>query len=397
MGRQSVIKASFGRGTFLHRTYQVWGHSGQHCPVARAEGCGSFSLRSGAPAPAGPLWVSATAEAPAADRLTERGPFAAPHAWVAFAGGRDAVYALRQGGKHIDRIDDQGAVTPFVSDDAMADWDELMVMEQPGHLFVIGMGPPPRGRRPADAASDEEPTSSGWQLAEVTEGGPGGARRLGPLTGLPMKPVNPYRSSAQGARTASEDGKMASLGVPQVLLLPDEGAEKNRWAMVWLEVIAPPYSWAHGRPQRGVPLTATAPPKKKAGARHGCGGPSSRTLDDRSVTKRAHVTRFAGARLLDDTVAWHGADVGDPLTLRLEAKVDGDQVVVALPSRVRPKGAEAASPHGPGDDDEELKLTHDEEVTALWFDPASGEGIVVVRDGERALFRLFDAKGQPVG
>ena len=47
------------------------------------------------------------------------------------------------------------------------------------------------------------------------------------------------------------------------------------------------------------------------------------------MTKRAHVTRFAGARLLDDTVAWQGADVGDPLTLRLEAKVDGVVVVVA--------------------------------------------------------------------
>ena len=107
--------------------------------------------------------------------------------------------------------------------------------------------------------------------------------------------------------------------------------------------------------------------------RHGCGGPSSRGLDDKSVTKRAHVTRFAGAKLLDDTVAWTGADVGDPLTLRLEAKLDGDRVSVALPAKGR---GGVAHPRWPGDDDEELKLARDEQMSDLEFDVASGEGLV---------------------
>ena len=405
-GQVSTTGVRFGRGLFLHQTHTAMGRSRVVCPLARTEGCSTFAFFPDPPGPASPpaadIWPPASldTEITFTDDHAKPGPFAAPHAWVTFAGGRDAVYALREGGTHIDRIDDQGKVTLFASDEAMKDWDDLWVIELHGRTFVAGMNAGWRGTW----YQGEDSVKSSWQLAELMPGTSGHARRLGPRTTLPMM-VIPPRHNAQGARMVTRDDKLAAVRLPELVALPDEGDEKDRWAMVWLEVIPPDFNWPHGRPQKGVsrqPVASPAnrPPKK--GSRHSCGGPASRDLEDTSVTKRAHVTRFAGARLIDDEVRWTGARVGPVEDVRLAPHLDDGHLVVALPG-ARKKGTVEESTtfqwSGPtwAGGGSTIPLAHREEIAALVYEPRAHEGLVVMRDGDHDSYRRFDDAGRPIG
>lgn len=377
----AIQRWRYGRGWFTHRTFTVWGGQLNVCPLQRDEGCGDFSLSTTGKSPNAAIWP-AFESTPPPEVPPERGPLPSPQAWVHFAGGRDAIYALREGGGAIDRIDDQGKVSLLVSDEALKGWNSLWVAEYGARIFVAGMGP---------VRSGDEIKLSPWRLGEVIEGKPDEPRKLSPLVELPMRPISPERPNAQGARTASQENKQAMLGSPRLLPLPDEGAQKGRWAMAWLEIIPPPYEWPREKPQKG----ANVSPKRAKKGKHDCGGPASRPFDDASMTKRAHVTIFAGTSLQSDEVAWSASKLGDPTRFDLAPRLEQDQVVVAPPSSKRP-AATTASPLF-SESNESPELTRMEDPIAIRFDAASGEGLVVATDSDLTRYRRFNAQGAPLG
>lgn len=376
-GRTNRFTLRYGRGEFTHTTYQRWGGDAPACPVQRAEGCGTFTISTTGKSPDEKAWNEG-APAPADEKRVERDPAPAPHDWVAFAPGRDAVYALRNEGKVIDRIDDQGKVTVFAQDEALARWGSLWVFEVGGRTLLAGA---------------ETGFRTAWHLAELLPAEQGAPRKLGPLTRLPMAPLPAFRPNAQGARAAADSNGMALHGSPHAIPLADDGDKKNLWALVWLETVPPPFRWPAGKPHK------TPAPKK---AKNGCGGPPSRGLEDPSVEKRAHVTRFSGASVVDDTVAWATNDL-NPYDFRLQFRVEGGKVTVDPLPKATKKGAPQAPSPGfprgrrPGDSGE-LRLFPDETPVAAAFDENEGEGLLVLRDSlGKVVSRRFDAEGNYLG
>lgn len=374
-GRVSKNTLRYGRGEFSLRTYARWGDGPMVCPLLRESGCSSFSISTTGKSPDEKAWLASGASVPLDQPVTQHGPLPAPQDWVDFAPGKDVVYALRRGGKAIDVIDDQGKVSTFAADEAMNKWSDLWITEVQGRVLVAG----------------QQGYGGDWQMAEALPPEGTAARKLGPLTRLPMAPLSEFRPNAQGARSASRANGMAMFGTPHIVALPDEGESKSVWAMVWLETAPPPYGWPAGKPYK------TPAPKK--GAKHGCGGPPSRGLDDRSVEKRAHITRFAGARLLEDTVAWATNDL-DPYPFKLQYQVDGGKISVDKPAKAKPSRDPSSASHARRRyaDNEPLLLSVDEDVMAIAFDEASGEGAVLVRLAQdKAALRRFDAEARLVG
>jgi hypothetical protein len=163
--------------------------------------------------------------------------------------------------------------------------------------------------------------------------------------------------------------------------------------MVWLEIIPPDYDWPAGKPQQAK--GAVGGPRKR-GAKNGCGGPGSRRLNDRSVQKRAHVTRFNGASLVADQVAWSSSDL-DPYGYRLEFRQENGEIKLQEPPKKNPK-AGTSDPMGRFfDSSKEIELFPHEVPEAAAFDPQSREGIAVLRVGQSTQVRRFDAAGAWVG
>lgn len=369
-GRVLRESIPYGRGVFTHASYQRWEDGPPRCPLKLPGACRTFSISTAGRSPEEASWLSG--EGPAEDRKTaEQGPFPAPHEWIHFSAGRDAIFALRTGGRVIDRIDDQGKITVFAEDPGPARWLQLRVLEIGKKTILLR-------KKSGDHAS------SAWEIAELLPAEGDAPRKPGPSARLPMGLLPEQRPNAQGARTAAQQNGMAMFGAPKVVRLDDQGA----WAMVWLETVPPPYSWPAGKPR--------LPPGKgaKAGAKNGCGGPPSRGLDDRSVTKNAHVTRFSGATLVEDTVAWSTSEL-DPYGYELKFKVEGDKVSVEPPPKATRPGS---SPRFRGsrfaNRFEELSLSPAEYADFASFDVEAGEGIALVYAGERVSFRAFDAEGR---
>lgn len=360
----------YGRGVFTHVSYQRWEDAPPRCPLKLPGACRTFSISTSGRSPEEAPWLGG--EGPTEDRKTaEQGPFPAPHEWIHFSPGRDAVFALRKDGRVIDRIDDQGKITVFAEDPGPSRWLQLRVLEIGKKTILLRQG----GGRGSTAA---------WEIAELLPAEGDAPRKPGPGAKLPMGLISEHRPNAQGARTAAQQNGMAMFGAPKIVRLDDQGA----WAMVWLETVPPPYAWPAGKPR--------LPPAKgaKRGAKNGCGGPPSRGLDDRSVTKHAHVTRFSGATLGEDTVAWSTSEL-DPYGYELKFKVEGDKISVDPPpkatrpgSPARFRGSRSAVQY------EELSLSPAEYAEFASFDVEASEGLALMSTEGKVSFRTFDAEGK---
>lgn len=308
------------------------------------------SARPGCPLAGGPPGCALYALAPAG--ATEALSFhPTPHPWQTMFGDKEAVYALSPEAGTIDRIDAQGRVTMFVQD-SLKRWGQFWVFEHGEHTRLIAS----HGYAP-------------MTLSEALLLGPGQARKLAPETSLPMTMV--HGNSAQAVRSVSHGKTLVMAGEPRFLSLPREGSE--RWAMVWLEVVPPPYG-----------------PHEAPKAKHGCGRPShgpSRKLSDPSIEKKAHVTRFDGSTLVSDAVAWTKPEL-DPFSTRLEVKLTGDQLSVETVATDHP------APEAHDDREARTEAGRDESVLAASFDERSHEGLIAILSQGHVHHRRFDAEGK---
>jgi hypothetical protein len=371
----------YGRGYLLHQVYRQNEEAFGRCPLPRDEGCASFSIVTSRPSPDDDAWQYDFSKA-SSETITNHGPFVTSHDWVTFEGGRDAVYALRRGGGAIDRIDAQGKVTRLAQADAIPAWTELMVFEMPGRTFVAGTVDP---RHPS------------WELVGPFDAQgaplPSLSRALMPMAPMVRKwnslPSARLEVSAQSAREAAERNGMALLGKAHAVSLPDEG-EKQPWALVWLETVPPPFSWPLGKAYRT--------PARASKALHGCGiDDASRPLEDRSVEKRAHITRFEGTRVVGDSIAW-AANLLEPLSFLVSFRVEKGAIVVTPPRPPPVLFKPSPLPRPLFDEEKPRKRPQsvfpDESLLAAAFDEDAGEGLVVLRDShQRVLWRRFDAEG----
>lgn len=384
-GRIQQESTQYGRGTLVLSTYERWSDAPPRCPLKLPGPCQTFTISSSGRSPDEAAWLD-RAESPG-ETGTTHGPFPVPHAWIAFAAARDAVYALRRDGHTLDRIDDTGKVTPFAHDASPGKIQQIKLIEIGDRAFLLHQKTPdaPPGDETLELNIHEPP----WFLAELLpDEASKGMKKLGPPTKMPMAPMPAHRPNAQGARTAVRSNGMAMYGTPRLTRV--EG--KDEWAMVWLEIIPPDYDWPAGKPQQAK---GAAGPRKR-GAKNGCGGPSSRRLNDRSVQKRAHVTRFSGASLVADQVAWSSSDL-DPYGYRLEFRQENGDIKLQEPPK---KNAKAGSSDQMGmffDRSKELDIFPHEVPENAAFDPQSREGLAVLRVGESTQVRRFDAEGAWVG
>ncbi len=371
-GRIHIQSTRYGRGSLALRTIRRWKDSPPSCPLRLAGPCQTFSISSTGRSPDEAAWLRG--EVVEEGKGSEQGPFPAPHEWIDFSGGREAIFALRKDGHVIDRIDDQGKVTVFAQDPSPQEWRQIQIHEIGSRVILL------RQR----SASFED---SYWEIAELLPAEGDAPRKPGPGSKLPMAPIHEGRPSAQGARAAVQLNGMAMFGSPSIVRLDDQ----KDWAMVWMEVVPPPYRWPAGKPQ----AAPKAPAKK--GAKNGCGGPPSRGLDDRSVTKRAHVTRFSGASLVEDTVAWATSDL-DVYSHELKFKVaDGKVTVDPPPKASKPIPPSRGRVRRFFGEYEDLELSPAETIFHAAFDPEANEGLALVGVGEKLYTRAFDADGKWLG
>lgn len=368
----SVVRIPFGRGHLSIRSF----HSSMSlpsCPVIRDQGCSSFSVTTTGKSPGEEAWLSWTENLSGLATTTSK-EVPSPRDWLGFSGGREVIYALRTGG--IDRIDDQGKVSTFVEDKRISDWRELWVIEV-GERVYVAAEVEGRDLRGAPAF--------GWSFTEALPSEKGGPRRLGELESLLFSPVG---SNARSARRVRDWGSLARLGAPRIFRLPDEGEQKDRWAVAWLEAVPPPFDWPSGKPYRSPP----APLSGKKGGKNDCGGRGSRDLDDPSVEKRAHVTTLSGRKVIEDKIVWTSNDASRSFSI--DARVDPGGVVrverASAPSnRYRSRALT-------GEDGAKVQLIPAEQGLASAFDQKTGEGVAVIRSGERVFSRRFSAGGAPL-
>ena len=355
-----------------------WGHPA--CPVA-SPGCNLVSIapyatplstkdRLGALQPAG------------LGAFSDPVPGAAP--WIDLSSGKDVVYGLRAGDHlAIDRIDASGKATPFVVDEAGPSWTAARVLETDAGIFVAG-------------TAEGEDGISVLRVARVEPGKGGAAGKLGETVVLPFGFVPPQRPSAQGARQAEDEGRAAVWGPWFATSLHDASGKPDKtWALVLVQVNPPPFNWKAGRPYKK--------PEPKPGAKNGCGGPGSRSLTDRSVEKVVRVLRFEGTKLVsnhavDRPAAYdaheqpisvapgdEGAVVIDGIAWGPEGKKLGGKL-----ARSKPEPRELPGLSG-------FQLAEPPGITEIGFDEASGEGLVIYRDGRDMHGQRFDRDGKPVG
>ncbi|MCS6899340.1 MAG: hypothetical protein RMJ98_05565 [Myxococcales bacterium] len=376
VGRQWRIHqrtTRYGKGALVIRTYERGSSDPPRCPLRLPGPCQTLTFRITNPPPDEATWLRRGTLGDS-EAGTERGPFPAQQAWMDFSGGREAVFALRRDGRSIDRIDEEGRAILFAKDPGVIKSRRIQIYEIGTHTILI---------RQRDNGYED----TSWEIAELSPPEDKAPRKPGPWAKLPMAPVHEARLNAQGARTAVEQNGMAMFGSPVVMRLDEQGS----WAMAWLEVVPPPYRWPAGKPQ----APSKAPSKK--GAKNGCGGPPSRGLDDRSVTKRAHVTRFSGAILQEDTVQWSTSNL-DVYSYELKARMEAGKVVIEEPSKTdRTHQRRQGSVHGFLDDYEDLEISPSENVRHAEFDPEAKEGLVLVDTGEKLFARAFDDEGKWLG
>lgn len=307
--------------------------------------------------------------------------------WTELSSGKDVVYGARRG-PHltIDRIDGKGVATPFAVDEHDARWSSAKVVELDAGPIVVG-------------EVDGDDGVAVLSVARV-EAKAGGAAISEPVA-LPYALVSPFRASAQGARQAEGNGGRAAVWGPWfATALPDaSGKIGNAWAIALVQVNPPPFNWKAGRAYR-------KPEKKedKRGAKHGCGGPGSRSLTDRSVEKVLRVLRFEGAKLVSDVVVDRPAGYdAHELPITVEPGAEGELVVdgIAWGADGKKHGGKAvhAKASAPPDVPGLTGFTFAEppNFRHLEWDDASHEGMLSADGGREPFAQRFDAKGAPVG
>lgn len=346
----------YGRGTFFFHDY-LNPRKAPPCPIV-SEGCSVFSVSSSGSSPDESDWIAGK-NRPTNQQEAGLKKLSTTSRWGLFAGGRDAIFALRDNRKTLDRIDDQGQISLFVQSkwEVARDWFEVIEVGQ--RTLFLGA----QGRAPL-------------QLVEAEPSGAG--RTMGDIVPLPMGflpdrlPNFPFEATTREAREMTDRGLLVMVGRPRKFRLADSDKIKDHWAMAWLEVAPSPLGGPRGAPAE------------------------SRSLDDASVEKKAHLTSFSGTKMLQDEVLWSTRQL-DPYSFEMSsiARVDQGKITVLHPPAgpLLPRGRPDAAP----DPTRPLAVVADEEVLGAAFDALSGEGAAVVRSGERALSLRFDGAGHPVG
>ena len=312
-------------------------------------------------------------------------PGSAPY--TDLSSGKNVVYGARAE-RHlvIDRIDAKGTATPLLDDANQTKWTSTKVLELDGVTVVVG-------------SVEGDDGVAALRVGRVDPKADGGA--LVDVSSLPYGLVPAYRPSAQGARQADIDGTREAVWGPIAVtpLLDASGNVGTKWALALMQVNAPPFNWKAGR-------AYTKPdPQSKEGKRrgkHGCGGPGSRSLTDRSVEKVLRVLRFDGPKLVSDTAVDHptgydphiapltvapaddGALVVDGVTYGVDGKHTGKRAPVALAVR---------DVKGLGD----FTFAEPPPLGALGYDAAAKEGWVSVGPWGESLGIRFDAAGKANG
>jgi hypothetical protein len=349
--RRQRALVRFGPHALVHEVID-WRLDSPPCPLAGEGPCALFRVRAGG-GPWGPV-------------------FRAPRAWAGFSGGAAVAYAFRgDASVSIDSIDQRGAVTPWLVDEHFEASTSAVVETQRG-AYVVGF------------RNDEA------FVAAVLERD--GKRHLGEAVPLGIDSVD-GRPNAQSARSIEERKLRASWGdLHPVALLEPDGRPTGTWALVWTQVVPPPYGHPPGKPYRR---------RERRGAKHDCGSsPTSRALTDPSIEKRIVMQVFDGTRRIDDRFVDH------PATLDLDARqldvaaIPGGVAIDGVAHDLRGKRLDATPPRTVPVDAPDLaaSVPDEEEPTGLAFDRASGEGLALFRRGQEESFgRRFDASGAFLG
>jgi hypothetical protein len=358
------IQLRYGRGVFFHAHAEPSSYAIPPCALKNGgEHCGLFSLSTTGTSPPDGGWAALPEPAG-----TQRSAFL-PSAdrWTSFSPGRDGVYAFAMQSRKIHRIDDRGRVSVFLEDAIL---EEASIV----HVFEVGGGV--RVLFSADLETF---------LAEVIPGDEKKPGHLGARIPSPMAFLPQWRQSAQGIRQIAEGKKMPLIGTPTAVSLP---GDKDGWALLWAEGLAPPYDWPKDKPFKSKS-------KSKRGAKNECGGPSSRPLSDRSIEKRLHITRFRGITQVSDVVVKSTNDFEEARSI---VAVATDRGIELNGVTYDLKGKEVARrtvprPAAPVS----LELAVDEGPISLAYDPGSQQGLVMLRRGRELWSRRFDAEGKFLG
>ncbi|MCC6645715.1 MAG: hypothetical protein IT374_09110 [Polyangiaceae bacterium] len=293
------------------------------------------------------------------------------------SGGESSVYAasLADGKLVIHKIGADGKATVLLEDAQARPWRRAEVIETAAGHVLVG------------ALSGEGPEE--LVVADIEERG--GKRQLGQLVKLGYGMVPAFRQSAQGARYAEAEGFNPVWDFRATSLLDASGQLDKSWAIAVLQVNPPPFSWRAGRPYKKPPTR---------GAKHGCGGPGSRPLSDKSVEKLVKILRFEGAKLVSEHIVDRPQSrdlTADPFDAH--AATDGGVEIGGVvwsragkQSGSKGKHARATVP----DIFETMQMVGPGWYRGVGFDPESKEGLVAwVNDQGRA--HRFGADGKPTG
>jgi hypothetical protein len=339
--------------------------------------------------------IAPWAAAPPAAAFTQHasaqavGPWGAlarsPQKWASFTGAPGGVYAVRKGSSlTIDRIDQKGEISlvgEFPS--SPGDLSGVHVVETAGGL--VALGTTMVGRQPE------------LVVMPIKRGG-SGKLELGTAVSTSIATWT-TGDLAMDVRARTDRKHKPTVG-PWVAApaLDASGALDSSLYVAWTEAIIPP--------RKGGKM----PTKIRTPDCGGCGCLSSRLLEDGSVKKKIHVTRFSedGKQLADRVVKLPAVkpatpeEEGLPLTLRptlipteygysLNGQpFDRESKPLKEPiSAPRPADALAASPPLTG-----LTL---QTVGGAAYDQATGEGVVVLKGNGKSGVARFDGLGRLVG
>lgn len=311
--------------------------------------------------------------------LGPMGPATAPkERWLDLSSGKSHVFGLRvsKEGSHLDAIDADGKAATFLDAPGVR-LARARVLELATRTVLVGESE----GRPATLRVFGIETAGG--KGRLTE-----ERRLKYAVTLP-RPGGTL--GAQRAREAAASGDRALWPPYRVVpLLDDAGKETDGWALVAVEVVAPPPTWPEGKPHL------------RRGAKDGC-GKMSRPLSDVSVDKRIHVVRFEGTTLVSDRVVRSDVKKDNDKDALLVAPKPGGALEIdgrLHGSDDKPKGKAGhaeppRAPVVPGTESPTAPLTA--VAAGMGYDPDAKEGLYVFSVGLDLAAVRFDDEGKPRG
>jgi hypothetical protein len=348
------------------------------CLLPPTDGAGCSLLRVGrwkTPVAGGAFPREVVAEAISSWSAPVRGPTG----WESFSGGVRSVYAAGgEGQLSLDRIDEKGQVTRLLDGTGPA-LRGVQVVETAAGLALVG----------AEAGDEGIP-----ELVVVPLEPEG--KKLFPGSTQPTK-IIPWTEGmlAMNVRPWVKGGRRATVGPwATAPVLSSEGALTDEFFLLWTEATLPP------RKGGAMPTKVATP---DCG---GCGCLSSRLLEDGSVRKRVHLTRRSfGGKILDDRV----------LALKPSSRPEDDGIPQSRSPRLvpTPQGVEVngqgfdlkGKPTGQGASASGGQLVASppiegatiQALEGAGFDEGSGQGLVLLSEGEWLGAARFDGLGRRVG